>query len=139
MRKAVRQSQGWPHDPVVSQRARVASALPEGVAEVLPEREEVCDTCVRPSVEPEFRFQRWRSRHFRSGLMLTRHLADRHVSVSTEAVTVRRPGRPTEHRPLRDGELSDLVRELGVPLTRDEESRLLEVVDGLRSAGRPRA
>lgn len=78
------------------------------------------------------------SSHFRSGLMLTRHQPDRHTSVSTDAVTVRRPGRPTEHRPLRDGELSDLIRELGVPLTGDEESRLLEVVAALRGAGQPR-
>jgi len=77
--------------------------------------------------------------HFRSGLMLTRHRTDRHVSVSTDALTVRRPGEPTEHRPLRDGELSDLIRELGVPLTADEKSRLLEVVAELRTAGGQRA
>jgi len=72
--------------------------------------------------------------HFRSGLMLTRHLDGRHTTVTAEAVTVRRPGVPTEHRPLRDGQLSDLILELGVPLTGDEESRLLEVVAALRSA-----
>jgi arylamine N-acetyltransferase len=76
------------------------------------------------------------SSHFRSGLMLTRHLDGRHTTITADAVTVRRPGVPTEHRPLRDGELSDLIRELSIPLTGDEESRLLEVVSGLRSAGR---
>jgi N-hydroxyarylamine O-acetyltransferase len=37
--------------------------------------------------------------HFRHGLILTRHLGDRHLTVTHEAVTIRRPGEPTEHRP----------------------------------------
>ena len=32
--------------------------------------------------------------------MVTRHLGDRHVTVTHEHVTTRRPGRPTELRPL---------------------------------------
>lgn len=70
--------------------------------------------------------------HFRSGLRMTKLLPDRHVSLSHEAVTVRRPGEPTEHRPLEDGELGEWLRELAVPLTADEESRLLAKVAGLR-------
>jgi N-hydroxyarylamine O-acetyltransferase len=46
-------------------------------------------------------------------------------------VTVRRPGEPTEHRDLADGELQQWVHDLGVPLTADEEARLLEVAAGL--------
>jgi N-hydroxyarylamine O-acetyltransferase len=68
--------------------------------------------------------------HFRSTLMVTRHLDGRHVSVTAAAVTVRRPGEPTEHRPLRDGELPERLEELGVPLTEDERERLLAVVAG---------
>ncbi len=69
--------------------------------------------------------------HFRSSLMVTRHLDGRHLSVTADTVTVRRPGAATEHRPLRDGELSERLAELGVPLTDDERERLLAVVAGL--------
>ena len=73
--------------------------------------------------------------HFRHGLMLSRHGVDeqggaRHTTVTHRTVTVRRPGEPTEHRDLAEGELLELVRDLGVPLTDDEEGRLLEVVAG---------
>ena len=71
--------------------------------------------------------------HFRRMLMLTRHLPDRHVAVTHETVTVRRPGRITEHRALRDGELDDLLDELGVPLTADERGALNAKVRELRS------
>lgn len=73
--------------------------------------------------------------HFRHGLMLTRHLPGRHVSVTHESLTVRRPGEPTEHRPLADGELRSWLRELEVPLTDDEEQRLLERADLLAHGG----
>jgi len=69
--------------------------------------------------------------HFRHGLMVTKHADGRHTSVTHRAVTVRRPGEPTEHRDLADGELQHLVHDLGVPLTVDEEARLLEVAAGL--------
>jgi arylamine N-acetyltransferase len=63
--------------------------------------------------------------HFRHRLMATRHLADRHVSLSHETVTVRRAGAPTEHRRLRDREeLNDWLDELGIPLTPEERSKL---------------
>ena len=65
--------------------------------------------------------------HFRSGLMVTKFIEDRHVSLTHETVTLRRPGQPTEHRPLRD-ELADRLLELGVPLTGDEHQRLLDLV-----------
>jgi N-hydroxyarylamine O-acetyltransferase len=71
--------------------------------------------------------------HFRQMLMLTRHLPDRHVAVTHETVTVRRPGRTTEHRELRDGELGDLLDELDVPLTADERMGLIAKVRELRS------
>jgi N-hydroxyarylamine O-acetyltransferase len=63
--------------------------------------------------------------HFRTGLMVTRHRADEHVSLTFETVTVRRPGQPTEHRPLDAGELETLLHELGGGLTDDEVGRLL--------------
>ena len=72
--------------------------------------------------------------HFRNMLMLTRHLDGRHVAVTHETVTVRRPGTPTEHRELREGELADLLDELAVPLTADERAGLLARVKGLPSA-----
>lgn len=68
--------------------------------------------------------------HFRHSLMLTKHGDGRHTAVSADSVTVRRPGEPTEHRKLRDGELEQLLHELEVPLTSSEEARLLEVVAG---------
>ena len=71
--------------------------------------------------------------HFRQMLMLTRHLPDRHVAVTHETVTVRRPGRPTEHRELRDGQLDDLLDELAVPLTADERTALNTKARELRS------
>jgi N-hydroxyarylamine O-acetyltransferase len=66
--------------------------------------------------------------------MLTRHLDGRHVAVTHETVTVRRPGTATEHRQLRDGELEELLDELSVPLTDDERTALDERVRGLRLA-----
>ncbi len=71
--------------------------------------------------------------HFRQMLMVTRHLDDRHVALTHETVTVRRPGAPTEHRALRDGELADRLDELAVPLTVDERVALDGVVRRLRS------
>ena len=71
--------------------------------------------------------------HFRHGLMVTRHLPGRHVAVTHEAVTVRRPGQPTEHHELAEGELESLLGELRVGLTGEETERLLAVVGQLRS------
>ncbi len=53
--------------------------------------------------------------HFRSGLMVTRHLDGRHVSLTATTVTVRRPDAPTEHRELREGEREEWLGLLGVP------------------------
>lgn len=69
--------------------------------------------------------------HFTTGLMLTKHLPGRHVTVTHDAVTVRIPGEPTEHRPLREGELEEWLETLEVPLTPDEKTRLLARVRGL--------
>jgi N-hydroxyarylamine O-acetyltransferase len=74
--------------------------------------------------------------HFTTGLMLTRLGEGVHTAVTDATVTVRRVGEPTEHRPLRDGELDDLLTALAVPVTDDERSRLVEVVDGIRAARR---
>ncbi|GAA3527677.1 arylamine N-acetyltransferase family protein [Nocardioides daeguensis] len=69
--------------------------------------------------------------HFRSSFLLTRHEEGRHVTVTATTLTVRRPGAPTEHRPLAPGELREWLRALAVPLTADEERALLERVAGL--------
>jgi arylamine N-acetyltransferase len=63
--------------------------------------------------------------HFRSGLILTKHLPGRHVTVTHESLTVRTPSQPTEHRPLRDGEVEDWLTTHEVPITADERERLL--------------
>ena len=63
--------------------------------------------------------------HFRNMLMLTKHLGGRHVSLTHQTVTVRRPGEPTEHRELRGSELADWLDELAVPLSPDERTALL--------------
>ncbi len=73
--------------------------------------------------------------HFRRGLMLSRHGDGRHTMVSTDAVTIRRPGEATEHRELEDGELEQMLDELAVPLTPEERSRLVGVVAWLRRSG----
>ena len=71
--------------------------------------------------------------HFRNMLMITKHLDDRHLAVTHETLTVRRPGEPTQHRELREGELADLLDELAVPLTPDERAALDTKVAQLRS------
>jgi N-hydroxyarylamine O-acetyltransferase len=58
--------------------------------------------------------------HFTTGLMVTRHLPGRHVTVTHESLTVRTPGEPTEHRPLREGEIEQWLANLEVPLEADE-------------------
>lgn len=71
--------------------------------------------------------------HFTRTLTVARHAADRHTTVTHEFVTVRRPGQPTEHRPLRDGELPERLVELGVRLPADQLDRLLERVRRMRA------
>lgn len=75
--------------------------------------------------------------HFRSGLMVTKHLPGRHVTVTHEALTVRRPGKPTEHRSLREGELPAWLRELQVGPTEEEERRLVARLAELAAAQVP--
>ncbi|MFL6499604.1 MAG: arylamine N-acetyltransferase family protein [Candidatus Udaeobacter sp.] len=80
--------------------------------------------------------------HFTTGLVLGKHLPGRHVTVTHESLTVRTPGRPTEHRSLRAGELEEWLIALEVPLGPDERSRLLTRVQelaarGLRAAATP--
>jgi N-hydroxyarylamine O-acetyltransferase len=72
------------------------------------------------------------SSHFRHRLIVGRFLPDRHVAVTHETVTVRRPGEPTEHRALREGELTAWLATLDVPLTDDEIGRLTARVAELR-------
>ena len=74
--------------------------------------------------------------HFRHMLMVTRHGEGRHTSLTHATVTVRRPGEPTEHREIDVPELRDLLHELAVPLTADEEAQLLDRVERLRTPGR---
>lgn len=63
--------------------------------------------------------------HFTTRLIITKHLPGRHVTVTQDALTVRVPGEPTEHRPLREGELGEWLDTLEVPITDDERARLL--------------
>ncbi len=71
--------------------------------------------------------------HFRHMLMVTRHGEGRHTSLTHRTVTVRRPGLATEHRDIGVAELRDLLHELEVPLTDDEEARLIARVEQLRA------
>jgi N-hydroxyarylamine O-acetyltransferase len=71
--------------------------------------------------------------HFRHMLMLTRHVDGAHVSLTHRTVTVRRAGLPTEHREIEVAELRDLLHELAVPLTGEEEALLLARVEQLRA------
>jgi N-hydroxyarylamine O-acetyltransferase len=70
--------------------------------------------------------------HFTTGLMIGRHQDNRHVTVTHDTLTIRTPGQPTEHRPLRDGELDDWLTTLELPLTDDERTRLLAKVQALK-------
>lgn len=78
------------------------------------------------------------SSHFTKDLRLAKLLPDRHVTVTGTTVTVRRPGEPTEHRPLAPGELSEWLDRLGTSLTDDETARLLARLDERRSASQLR-
>lgn len=69
--------------------------------------------------------------HFRNTLMVARFLPDRHVVLTHDAVTIRRPGEPTEHHELADGELDEVLDLLEVPLSGDERARLRTRVAGL--------
>lgn len=62
--------------------------------------------------------------HFRAGLRFGFQADGRHVALTSDTITIRRAGQPTEHRPLADGELLATLRELGVRLSDDEETRL---------------
>jgi N-hydroxyarylamine O-acetyltransferase len=66
--------------------------------------------------------------------MLTRHEPGRHTTVTSATVTVRRPGEPTEHREIDLAELRELLSQLAVGLTVDEENRLLAKLDERRRA-----
>ena len=50
----------------------------------------------------------------------------RHITVTHRSLTVRTPGGPTEHRPLREGELDEWLSTLEPRLTSHEHTRLLE-------------
>jgi N-hydroxyarylamine O-acetyltransferase len=66
--------------------------------------------------------------HFTTGLILARHVPGSHVTVTHQSLTIRTPGQPTEHRPLRDGEIDEWLSTLEVPLTPEERARLVEKV-----------
>ncbi|MGZ5398871.1 MAG: arylamine N-acetyltransferase family protein [Nocardioides sp.] len=69
--------------------------------------------------------------HFTTGLILTKHLPGRHVTVTHESLTIRTPGEPTAHQPLHEGEIEEWLAILEVPLTPDEEGRLLTKLKAL--------
>lgn len=73
--------------------------------------------------------------HFTKRLMVGKHLKDRHVTLTGETVTIRRPDEPTEHRPLADGELSEWLATLEVPLTSTEQTQLHERLRQLPAVG----
>jgi N-hydroxyarylamine O-acetyltransferase len=70
--------------------------------------------------------------HFTSGLILTKHLPGKHVTVTHESCTVRTPGEPTEHHALHEGEIQEWLEAFEVPLTDKERSRLLSTIPSLR-------
>ncbi len=72
--------------------------------------------------------------HFTTGLILSKHLPGRHITVTHESLTVRTPGEPTEHRPLHEGEIEEWLATLEVPLTPDEEARLLAKLRALAAS-----
>ena len=75
--------------------------------------------------------------HFTTGLILTKHLPGRHVTVTHDSLTIRTPGEPTEHRPLRKGEIEEWLETLEVPLTSHEVTRLLTKLRALAALEAP--
>ena len=64
--------------------------------------------------------------HFTTGLMVTQHRPGQHVTVTHDTLTIRVAGGPTEHRPLRDGELRSWLTTLDARLTPDELEAVLD-------------
>jgi len=73
--------------------------------------------------------------HFTTGLMVAKHLPGRHVTVTHDSLTVRTPGEPTAHRPLREDELAAWLQTLGVSLTSGENTRLRAKARALAASG----
>ncbi|MBN9607197.1 MAG: arylamine N-acetyltransferase [Actinomycetales bacterium] len=78
---------------------------------------------------------------FRTVLMVARHYASgeldaaepaAHVTLTHGAVTIRRPGRATEHVELTLADVADWLHRLAPQLTADEHARVLEVARGFR-------
>jgi N-hydroxyarylamine O-acetyltransferase len=69
---------------------------------------------------------------FRHNLMVAGHVGERHLTVTHQTLSVRVAGQPTDHREIGLADLPGLLRELQVPLTADEEERLVQRVAGLR-------
>jgi arylamine N-acetyltransferase len=72
--------------------------------------------------------------HFTTALLLAKHVPGRHITVTHDSLTVRTPGEPTEHRSLRDGEIEVWLERLEVPLTRDEQTVLVNKVRALATS-----
>ena len=70
---------------------------------------------------------------FTTGFVLGRHVPGRHVTVTHQSLTTRTPGKPTEHRPLRAGEIGEWLSTLEVHLGSEERTRLVEKVRDLSS------
>lgn len=75
--------------------------------------------------------------HFRNGLIVARHGHREHTTLTHVAVTVRRAGGPTEHRPIEADEVRTWLHRMQVPLTTAEEDRLMERVAELRRVPAP--
>ena len=73
--------------------------------------------------------------HFTTGFMVAKHVPGGHVTVTHESLTIRTPGKPTEHRPVREGEIDEWLSTLEVPLRSDERTRLIEKVRELAAQG----
>ncbi|NYI77553.1 arylamine N-acetyltransferase [Nocardioides panzhihuensis] len=73
--------------------------------------------------------------HFRHRMIVTKLLADRHISLTHDTVTIRREGEETEHREIGLDEAMAYVDELEVPLTDDERARLRERLETLERQG----
>ncbi|WP_225997238.1 arylamine N-acetyltransferase family protein [Myceligenerans pegani] len=80
--------------------------------------------------------------HFTTSLIVARRLPDRHVTLTSDGVTIRRPGAPTEHQDVSPGELREWLGILDPHLSAEETERLLAWAAehrtvSQRPAGRP--
>ncbi|WP_211341561.1 arylamine N-acetyltransferase family protein [Myceligenerans xiligouense] len=77
--------------------------------------------------------------HFTTGLIVARRLQGQHVTLTSDSVTIRSAGVPTEHRHVSLDELHEWLDVLDPHLSTEETERLLDWADTRRATEQPAA